>query len=69
MREDGKKVPPTFKDEVASGIGGSEAKLQHVKHQKFDQPVPSNQTRGRCRPQPVNGLSFRLILASASRPN
>ena len=47
MREDGKKVPPTFKDEIASGIGGSEAKLQHVKHQKFDQPAPSNQSDGR----------------------
>ena len=40
--EDGKKVPPVFKDEIASGIGGSKAKLQHVKHQKFDQPAPSN---------------------------
>jgi hypothetical protein len=47
MREDGKKVPPTSKDEIASGIGGSEAKLQHVKHQKFDQPAPSNQSDGR----------------------
>jgi hypothetical protein len=47
MREDGKKALPTFKDEIASGIGGSEAKLQHVKHQKFDQPAPSNQSDGR----------------------
>jgi hypothetical protein len=46
MREDGKKVPPTFKDEVASGIGGSEAKLQHVKHQEFDQLTPSDQSDG-----------------------
>jgi hypothetical protein len=46
MREDGKKVPPTFKDEVASGVGGSEAKLQHVKHQEFDQLTPSDQSDG-----------------------
>jgi hypothetical protein len=46
MREDGKKVPPTFKDEVASGNGGSEAKLQHVKHQEFDQLTPSDQSDG-----------------------
>jgi hypothetical protein len=42
MREDGTKVPPTFKDEVASGIGGSE----HVKHQEFGQLTPSDQSDG-----------------------
>jgi len=61
MREDGKKVSPTFKDEVASGIGGSEAKLQHVKHQEFDQLTPSDQSDG------IGGTSVALKPRSTKR--